>query len=160
MNNRSCTCHQQSCGENDTSADIVVQQPDLLDVRDIESPVVQPDDTRAFRPTLPLPMANDGHNGVVWGPSHVEDSRFYGQEYINSINRLSSSQNDTAESQAEFIPALENLIDVLSRHSSKLAKGYRDEDVDGHERYRQRGCKTAAASRKHRPLQPTRRKRG
>ena len=154
-----CTCHVYSCGSKDLCPHIVAQQPDLLDIEDADSPVVQSEDIRAFRPTLPLPITNEGHSGVVWGPSQVENSRFYGQEYINSINRLSSSQNDTAESQAEVIPAMENLVDVLNKHSSELAKGYRDEDVHGYERNRQRGCKRAAASRKHHPLQPSRRKR-
>ena len=116
-------------------------------------------DIRAFRPTLPLPLANEGHSGVQWGPCEVKYDRFYAQEHLNEIIRLSSSQRDTAESQAEVIPTTKGLVTVTSKHCSNLPKGYGDDDLRGYEQNKRRGCQRTADSRRHHQLDPRRRKR-
>lgn len=138
---------------------IVVQQPDLLDLEDADSHVVDVADIRAFKPTLPLPLANEGHRGVHWGPCEVEYARFYAQEHLNEIIRLSSSQRDTPESQGEVIPTMKGLVTVMSKCCSTLPNGHGDDDLRGYERNKQRGCKRTADSRRHHHLDPRRRKR-
>ena len=74
--------------------------------------------------------------------------------------RLSSSQRDTPESQAEVIPTMKGLVTVMSKHCSNLPKGYGDDDLRGYEQNKRRGCKRTADSRRHHQLDPRRRKRG